>query len=344
MTRDQFKRPLRDLRISVTDRCNFRCGYCMPGDRTYRFLPRAELLTFEEIARLTRIFVHHGVRKLRLTGGEPLLRRDLHELVAQLAAIDGVEDLALTTNGSHLARRARALKEAGLHRVTVSLDSLQTDRFQKLVGKTADPGSVVAAIDAALAVGLKVKVNTVVQKGVNDDELVDLAGFFRERGLEIRFIEFMDVGTLNGWKLDRVTTAEEIRDRIHQVFPNDPVPPRVAGETARRYRYRDGSGSFGVIASVTQPFCGGCNRARLSARGSLFTCLFATRGIDFRDMLRSGASDDELCERLDAIWRGRDDRYSELRAAGGPVPDRGSQAPSDDDAASDKVEMYYIGG
>ena len=328
---DTFGRPLRDLRISVTDRCNFRCTYCMPKEvfgRDYRFLDRRELLTFEEIARLAGVFVSLGTRKIRLTGGEPLVRRDLERLVSQLAGLD--VDLTLTTNGSLLPAKAQSLAAAGLRRVTVSLDALDDATFRALNDVDFPVDRVLAGIDAAVAAGLPVKVNAVVKRGVNDDQIVPMAAFFKERGQTLRFIEYMDVGHTNGWRLDDVVPAAEIVGALDKAFGVEPVDPSYRGEVARRWRYRDGSAEVGVIASVTQPFCGDCTRARLSAEGRLFTCLFAVRGTDLRALLRGGASNEELAAAVTAIWRERGDRYSELRSA----------------ATSDlpKVEMSYIGG
>ena len=330
---DRLGRALHDLRISVTDRCNFRCVYCMPKEvfgRDYEFLPRAELLSFEEIERLARVFVGHGVRKVRITGGEPLLRRKLEVLVAKLASIDSL-DLTLTTNGALLAPKARALAEAGLTRVTVSLDSLDDAVFRAMNDVDFPVDRVLAGIEAAAAAGLApVKVNVVVKRGLNDDGIVEIARFFRGTGHVVRFIEYMDVGHTNGWRLDDVVPAAEIVDRIDAAFPLEPLEPAYRGEVARRYRYRDGGGEIGVIASVTQPFCGDCTRARLSADGKLYTCLFATRGHDLRALVRGGASDEELSRTLAGVWGARTDRYSELRSAA--------------TAGLDKVEMSYIGG
>ena len=328
---DTFGRPLRDLRISVTDRCNFRCVYCMPKEvygRDHRFLDRRELLTFEEITRVARLFAGAGVRKIRITGGEPLVRRDLERLVAQLAELD--VDLTLTTNGSLLPQKATLLAEAGLSRVTVSLDSLDDAQFRALNDVDFPVARVLAGIDAAHDAGLPVKVNAVVKRGANDDQIVPMAAFFRERGHTLRFIEYMDVGHTNGWRLDDVVPATEIVATLDRAFGVEPVEPAYRGEVARRYRYRDGAGEFGVIASVTQPFCGDCTRARLSAEGRLYTCLFAVRGHDLRALIRSGASDDELVEAVRGVWTARKDRYSELRT----------------DATADlpRVEMSYIGG
>jgi cyclic pyranopterin phosphate synthase len=316
---DSLHRPLRDLRISVTDRCNFRCPYCMPaevyGDR-YEFLPRSQILSFEEIERLAGLFVALGAVKLRLTGGEPLVRARLSRLVKGLAAIPGVEDLALTTNGVLLADMAAELAEAGLQRVTVSLDSLDDDVFRLMSGRdTVGPETVVAAIDVAAAAGLTpVKINCVVQRGVNDHTLVDLARRFQGTGHILRFIEFMDVGTLNGWDLTQVVPATEIVERIDAELPLEPLEPNYRGEVANRYRYRDGSGEIGVIASVSQPFCGDCTRARMSTEGRLVTCLFASDGLDLRGPMRAGATDEELTDLIRSAWGRRRDRYSEERS------------------------------
>jgi cyclic pyranopterin phosphate synthase len=328
---DTFGRPLRDLRISVTDRCNFRCVYCMPKEvygRDHRFLERRELLTFEEIARVARVFVAGDVRKLRITGGEPLVRRDIERLVAQLAELD--VDLTLTTNGSLLPQKAQLLAAAGLRRLTVSLDSLDDAQFRALNDVDFPVDRVLDGIDAAHAAGLPVKVNAVVKRGANDDQIVPMAGFFRERGETLRFIEYMDVGHTNGWRLDDVVPAREIVALLDDAFGIEPVEPAYRGEVARRWRYRDGKGEVGVIASVTQPFCGDCTRARLSAEGKLFTCLFALRGHDLRALIRGGADDAELEAAIRGVWSARADRYSELR----------SEATAD----LPKVEMSYIGG
>ena len=329
---DRLGRPARDLRISVTDRCNFRCVYCMPREvygRDYAFLPRSQVLSFEEIARVARAFHGLGVRKLRLTGGEPLLRRELERLVAMLAALPEAE-VTMTTNGALLARKAQLLAEAGLARVTVSLDSIDEDVFRTMHDVEVPLAQVLEGIDAAANAGLPVKVNTVVKRGLNDDGIVDLAAHFRGTGHVLRFIEFMDVGSTNGWRLDDVVPAAEIVARIGDAFPLEPLEPSYRGETARRWRYADGSGEIGVIASVTEPFCGDCTRARLSADGKLYTCLFATTGRDLRPLLRGDASDEELLGHLSHAWRRRDDRYSDLRTA--------------ETAALPKVEMSYIGG
>jgi cyclic pyranopterin phosphate synthase len=329
---DTFGRPLRDLRISVTDRCNFRCVYCMPSEvfgRDYRFLPRRELLTFEEIERVARAFVGLGVRKLRLTGGEPLLRRDVERLVARLAGL-GDLDVTLTTNAALLAQKAQALADAGLSRVTVSLDSLDNDVFRAMNDVDFSVTRVLEGIDAAAAVGLPVKLNVVVKRGVNERSVVEIARHFRGTGHTVRFIEYMDVGATNGWRLDDVVPASEIVAAIGAEFPLVPVEPAYRGEVARRYRYADDTGEIGVIASVTQPFCGDCTRARLSADGKLYTCLFAVRGHDLRAIIRSGASDADIDEAVRSVWERRADRYSEIRTA--------------ETSRLRKVEMSYIGG
>jgi GTP 3',8-cyclase len=330
---DTLGRPMRDLRISVTDRCNFRCVYCMPKDvfgPDYEFLPRADLLSFEEIARLARVFRGHGVEKIRLTGGEPLLRRNLERLVAMLARIDGVE-LTLTTNGSLLARKARALRAAGLHRVTVSLDSLDDGVFRAMNDADFPVADVLAGIDAAADAGLApVKINMVVKRGVNDDSIVPMARRFRGTGHIVRFIEYMDVGATNGWRMDEVVPSAEVIRRIGAEMPLEPAQPNYAGEVAERWRYVDGGGEIGVISSVTQAFCRSCTRARVSTEGMLYTCLFATAGYDLRSMLRGGASDEAIASAVSGIWRARADRYSEIRTA--------------DTAQARKIEMSYIGG
>ena len=331
---DTLGRPMRDLRVSVTDRCNFRCGYCMPREvfgPDHAFLPRAEVLTFEEIARVVAASVALGVRKVRLTGGEPLVRKDLEALVALLAAIDGVEDLTLTTNASLLAAKAAALANAGLHRVTVSLDALDDETFMRMNDVGFPVARVLDGIAAAEAAGLgPVKVNAVIRRGLNEHAIVDLADHFRGTGTTIRFIEYMDVGHSNGWRLDEVVPAQEIVAAIDARWPLEPVDPDYRGEVARRYRYRDGAGEIGVISSVSQPFCGDCTRARLSADGRLFTCLFATSGHDVRAVLRSGGDDGTVTDALRAIWTGRSDRYSELRSL--------------ETVELAKVEMSFIGG
>jgi cyclic pyranopterin phosphate synthase len=329
---DTLGRPLRDLRISVTDRCNFRCVYCMPKEvfgRDYRFLPRRELLTFEEIERIAGVFVGLGVNKLRITGGEPLLRRDLEILIGRLAAL-GDLDLTLTTNGALLASKARLLADAGLTRVTVSLDSLDDEVFRTMNDVDFPVARVLGGIDAAASAGLPVKVNMVVKRGLNDASILEMARRFRGTGHVVRFIEFMDVGATNGWRLDDVVPAAEVVRTIGAEFPLEPVEPAYRGEVAERYRYLDGAGEIGVIASVTQPFCGDCTRARLSADGKLYTCLFAVRGHDLRALVRSGADESELDEAIRAVWERRTDRYSERR--------------TEETGALRKVEMSYIGG
>jgi len=340
---DTLGRPLRDLRISVTDRCNFRCPYCMPKEifgRKYKFLPQTELLSFEEITRLAGIFTSLGVRKLRLTGGEPTIRRDLPELVRMLSAVDGVEDLAMTTNASRLAAMAPALREAGLNRVTVSLDSLDDARFREMSGAEFSVGLVLDGIEAARKAGLvPVKINVVVRRGVNEADALAIARRFRPSGRPsgrgpdhiVRFIEYMDVGTSNGWRMDDVVPAAEIIEAIGRELPLEAIDPSYRGEVARRWRYAGGEGEIGVIASVTQPFCGDCTRARLSADGQLYTCLFAVKGHDLRKLLRDGASDEEIEAFLRDIWSRRTDRYSEKRT-------------EKTAARRDKVEMSYIGG
>jgi cyclic pyranopterin phosphate synthase len=331
-TTDTLGRPVRDLRISVTDRCNFRCVYCMPREvfgRGYRFMDRKELLTFEEIERLARVFVSHGVEKLRITGGEPLLRRELEVLVGRLTALGGL-DVALTTNGALLPQKAEALVAAGLTRVTVSLDSLEDETFRSMNDVGFPVSRVLDGIDAAAAAGLKVKVNAVVKRGANDHQVVALARHFRGTGHILRFIEYMDVGATNGWRLDDVVSAAEIVALVDAELPLEPAEENYRGEVARRYSYRDGSGEIGVISSVTQPFCGDCTRSRISAEGRLYTCLFATAGHDLRALVRGGADDAELHDTIGRIWGRRTDRYSEERSS------RTAKLP--------RVEMSYIGG
>jgi cyclic pyranopterin phosphate synthase len=343
---DTLGRPLHDLRISVTDRCNFRCTYCMPKDvfdRSYTFLPHASLLTFEEITRLARIFVELGVRKIRLTGGEPLLRKNVETLVGMLAALRGPDgaplDLTLTTNGSLLARKARALGSAGLKRVTVSLDALDDRIFRGMNDVDFPVADVLAGIETARAAGLgPIKVNMVVKRGTNDSQIVPMARHFREHydgRVVLRFIEYMDVGATNGWRMDEVLPSVQLIERLQAHFPLEPLAPTAAGETAERWRYRDGAGEVGVISSVTRAFCRDCNRARLSTEGKLFLCLFAGQGHDLRALLRGDVcSDDEIRAAIGAIWQGRGDRYSELRGAMTAEPGSGER----------RVEMHYIGG
>jgi GTP 3',8-cyclase len=331
---DAFARPLRDLRVSVTDRCNFRCVYCMPKEvygLDHAFLPRSEILDFEEIARIVAVAVPLGVRKVRLTGGEPLVRRNVEALVAMIAAIEGLEDLTLTTNGSLLASKAQALADAGLHRVTVSLDALDDETFMRMNDVRFPVARVLDGIESARAAGLgPIKVNAVVRRGLNEHAIADLAAHFRGTGTTVRFIEYMDVGHTNGWRMHDVVPAAEIVAAIDERWPLEPVSSGYRGEVAQRYRYRDGAGEVGVISSVTQPFCGDCTRARLSADGQLFTCLFATAGHDLRAIVRSGITDDGLADALRAIWAPRVDRYSELRTL--------------ETVELPKVEMSFIGG
>ena len=332
---DSLNRPLRDLRISVTDRCNFRCVYCMPRElfgSEHAFLPRTEILSYEEIARLARVAAGLGVTKLRITGGEPLVRAELERLVEMLAEIRGIADITLTTNASLLPSKARALRDAGLNRVTVSLDAIDDGLFRRVNDVGYPVAQVLEGIAAAEAAGLApVKVNMVVQRSLNAGQVLPMAAHFRHSGHILRFIEFMDVGNSNGWRLEEVVPGAEIRDTLQAEWPIEPLDPHYSGEVASRYRYTDGGGEVGVIASVTEPFCGTCTRARLSAQGELFTCLFAARGHDLRALLRGGASDAAIRARLQGIWRGRADRYSEQRTAG----------PA---GRAAKVEMSYIGG
>lgn len=331
---DTFSRPMRDLRISVTDRCNFRCRYCMPKEifnRDYEFLARDLLLSFEEIERIVTVFAGLGVNKIRITGGEPLLRRNLEDLIGAVKVVGGIDDVTLTTNASLLERKAESLVAAGLDRVTVSLDSLNNDVFMAMNDVAFSVDDVLAGIDAAAAAGLTpIKINMVVQKGVNDHTVVDMARHFKGSGHIVRYIEYMDVGTTNQWCMDDVVPGKDIVAMISEAFPLEPVGPNYTGEVAARWQYADGTGEIGVITSVTQPFCATCTRARISAEGSLYTCLFASGGTDLRSMLRAGASDEELAETIRSVWTARDDRYSQLR--------------SSRTAGLRKVEMSYIGG
>jgi len=330
---DTLHRPLRDLRISVTDRCNFRCVYCMPKEifgSDYPYLPHSQVLTFEEITRLVRIFTTHGVKKIRLTGGEPLVRKDLPLLVGMLSEIPGL-DLTMTTNGSLLARNAQALNEAGLRRVTVSLDSLDNEIFKSLNDVDFPVEEVLEGMEAAEKFGMKpIKVNMVVKRGVNESSILPMARFFREKGYILRFIEYMDVGHTNGWRMNDVVSAREIVRMIDAELPLEPLDPNYKGEVAERWKYRDGKGEIGVIASVTQPFCRDCHRARLSAEGKLYTCLFAIKGHDLKSLIRGGATDEEISNEIVHIWGRRGDRYSELR--------------SENTVGLPKVEMSHIGG
>ncbi len=331
---DTFSRPMRDLRISVTDRCNFRCRYCMPKEifnRDYEFLARDLLLSFEEIERIVTVFAGLGVNKIRITGGEPLLRRNLEDLIGAVKGVGGIDDVTLTTNASLLERKAESLVAAGLDRVTVSLDSLNNDVFMAMNDVAFSVDDVLAGIAAAAAAGLSpIKINMVVQKGVNDHTVVDMARHFKGSGHIVRYIEYMDVGTTNQWCMDDVVPGKDIVAMISEAFPLESLDPNYPGEVAARWQYADGTGEIGVITSVTQPFCATCTRARISAEGSLYTCLFASGGTDLRSMLRAGASDDELSETIRAVWTARDDRYSQLR--------------SSRTAGLRKVEMSYIGG
>jgi cyclic pyranopterin phosphate synthase len=342
---DTLGRPLRDLRISVTDRCNFRCSYCMPRevfDKDYAFLPQTSLLSFEEITRLAKIFVAHGVEKIRLTGGEPLLRKHLEVLIEMLAKLQTPQgkplDITLTTNASLLAKKAQSLKDAGLQRVTVSLDALDDTTFRRMNDVDFPVADVLKGIEVAQKVGLApLKVNMVVKRGTNDAEIVPMARHFRHSGAVLRFIEYMDVGATNGWRMDEVLPSAQVVERLNAEFPLVAIDPNYAGETAERWRYADGAGEVGVISSVTQAFCSDCNRARLSTEGKLFLCLFASQGQDLRALLRGGYADDQIAAAVAHIWQGRDDRYSELRAA---MP-ADTSAP---DSNAKRVEMSYIGG
>jgi len=328
---------MRDLRISVTDRCNFRCPYCMPSEiygEAYEFLPRAEILTFEELTRLIGIFAELGIEKLRVTGGEPLLRNDLPQLLGMLSSIDGIDDLTLTTNGYLLSQFAQPLKDAGLSRITISLDSLDDEVFKAMNGRGFTTDRVLESIEVASDVGLSpIKINCVVQKDVNDHTIVDLARHFKGTGHIVRYIEYMDVGNRNGWQSEHVVPAEEIITRINSEMPLEPAESNYQGEVATRYRYKDGSGEIGVIASVTKPFCGNCTRVRLSTDGKIFTCLFASDGVSLMEPMRAGASNDELRDTITGIWTARSDRYSEERAANPSEP-----------GGPRKIEMYQIGG
>ena len=332
---DQYSRTMRDLRISVTDRCNFRCTYCMPKEvfnSKYQFLVRDDLLSFEEITRLAQIFSRNGVRKLRLTGGEPLLRKNLDVLISELVKIPTITDVALTTNASLLTLdKAQELKKSGLHRITVSLDAIDQDTFMKMNDRNVSVQKVLDGIDNARSAGFDaVKVNMVVQKGVNENDILPMAKYFKGTGNTLRFIEYMDVGNTNGWNLDQVISGQEIIQHINKQLPLEPINPGYRGEVAKRWKYKDGDGELGVITSVTQAFCGDCNRIRLSAEGSIYTCLFASQGVDLRRLLREGASDEYINEVIVNTWRDRTDRYSELRVKG--------------TSKIQKVEMSYIGG
>nr|WP_107838706.1 GTP 3',8-cyclase MoaA [Metasolibacillus meyeri] len=334
--RDKLNRPLRDLRISVTDRCNFRCQYCMPAEifgPDYAFLPSDKILSFEEIERLVKIFVALGVKKVRITGGEPLLRRDLPVLIERLYQVQGVEDIALTTNGTLLKKYAQALAQAGLSRVSVSLDSLDEQRFAEMNGQRGKVVTVLEGIEKAVEAGLAVKINMVVQKGKNEQDIAEMARFFKEKQHILRFIEYMDVGNSNGWRLDDVVPKREILTQVQNFSPLHPVEPNYTGEVATRYQYEDGQGEIGVISSVTDSFCSTCSRARISAEGILYTCLFATNGVNLRELLRSNADDVVITERISEIWEQRVDRYSD---------ERNEQTVQNRRNA--KIEMSHIGG
>ncbi|WML38766.1 GTP 3',8-cyclase MoaA [Neobacillus sp. OS1-2] len=332
--KDKLSRPLRDLRISVIDRCNFRCQYCMPAEQfgpDFEFLPRSSLLTYEEIERLGKIFVRLGVEKIRLTGGEPLMRKDMPILVKKLSAIEGLSDIGLTTNGVLLPKVASELKAAGLKRVNVSLDTLNDELFGQINGRGVGTGPVLEGIEAAKQAGLGVKINMVVKKGLNDTEIIPMAEYCKNQGLELRYIEFMDVGATNGWKMDDVVTKKQIYHLLKEHFEMEPVDPAYYGEVAKLYRYKDTDVNVGFITSVSESFCSSCTRSRLSANGQIFTCLFNGNGHDIRNFMRNGATDEQIAERITAIWNGRDDRYSDERTA-------------ETHKTRKKIEMSYIGG
>ncbi|WP_436865399.1 GTP 3',8-cyclase MoaA [Bacillus fungorum] len=334
MVTDFFGRPLQDLRISVIDRCNFRCTYCMPAEvfgPDYAFLKDEFLLTFDEIERLAKLFVSIGVRKIRITGGEPLLRKDVTKLIARLVKIDGLVDIGLTTNAIHLTKQAKALKEAGLHRVNVSLDAIDDDVFKGINGRNINTKPVIKGIMTAKEVGLDVKVNMVVKKGMNDHQVLPMAAYFKEQGITLRFIEFMDVGSTNGWNFDQVVTKRELIEMIHSVYPLEPAEAHYFGEVAKRYRYVGTNVEVGFITSVSESFCSSCTRARISADGKFYTCLFATEGLDVRELLRGNLSDDELLSVIQDVWMNRKDRYSDER-----TEESAKNRP--------KIEMSYIGG
>ena len=334
MVTDFFGRPLQDLRISVIDRCNFRCTYCMPAEifgSDYAFLKDEFLLTFDEIERLAKLFVNIGVRKIRITGGEPLLRKDLTKLIARLVKIDGLIDIGLTTNAVHLTKQAKALKEAGLHRVNVSLDAIDNDIFKNINGRNINTKPVIKGIIAAKEAGLEVKVNMVVKKGMNDHQVLPMAAYFKEQGITLRFIEFMDVGSTNGWNFDQVVTKRELIEMIHKMDPLEPAEAHYFGEVAKRYRYVGTNVEVGFITSVSESFCVSCTRARISADGKFYTCLFATEGLDVRELLRGNLSDEELLSVIQDVWMNRKDRYSDER-----TEESAKNRP--------KIEMSYIGG
>ncbi|MFP3378425.1 GTP 3',8-cyclase MoaA [Bacillus sp. SIMBA_069] len=332
--KDSLERPLQDLRISVIDRCNFRCTYCMPAEvfgSDYAFLQEEFLLTFDEIERLARLFISMGVEKIRLTGGEPLLRKDLPKLIARLTKLEGLKDIGLTTNGIHLAKQAKALKDAGLKRVNISLDAIEDHVFQKINGRNVSTKPVLKGIEAAKAAGLEVKVNMVVKKGMNDSQILPMAQYFKEQEIQLRFIEFMDVGSTNGWNFEQVITKEQLIEKINSVYPIEPVQPRYFGEVAKLYRYVGSDAEVGFITSVSESFCSSCTRARISADGKFYTCLFGEKGTDLRTLLRENISDASLLKILQHTWRYRTDRYSDERTV-----ESTNKRP--------KVEMSYIGG
>lgn len=334
MVKDFFGRPLQDLRISVIDRCNFRCTYCMPAEifgSDYAFLKDEFLLTFDEIERLAKLFVNIGVRKIRITGGEPLLRKDLKKLIARLVKIDGLIDIGLTTNAVHLTKQAKALKEAGLHRVNVSLDAIDDDIFKNINGRNINTKPVIKGIIAAKEAGLEVKVNMVVKKGMNDHQVLPMAAYFKEQGITLRFIEFMDVGSTNGWNFDQVVTKRELIEMIHKMDPLEPAEAHYFGEVVKRYRYVGTNVEVGFITSVSESFCVSCTRARISADGKFYACLFATEGLDVRELLRGNLSDEELLSVIQDVWMNRKDRYSDER-----TEESAKNRP--------KIEMSYIGG
>lgn len=331
---DQLDRPMKDLRISVIDKCNFRCTYCMPAEifgDDYRFMSQDELLSFDEIIKLVKTFARFGVEKVRITGGEPLMRKDLHLLVQRIREIEGIEDIAVTTNAIFLVKQALPLKEAGLDRVNVSLDAIEDEVFQQTNGRGVKTSPVLKGIEAARKAGLKIKINMVVKKGMNESQILPMARYFKETGDTLRFIEFMDVGNHNGWKMDEVVSKQEIVSKIHDELPLKRIDPTYYGEVASRYRYEDGEGEIGVISSVTEAFCSSCTRIRLSADGKLFTCLFASEGYNLRELIREDIPDSELVSIIKSIWTGRKDQYSVDRASGKPLPKK-------------KIEMSYIGG
>ncbi|MCU5377318.1 GTP 3',8-cyclase MoaA [Bacillus cereus] len=332
--KDSLERPLQDLRISVIDRCNFRCTYCMPAEvfgPDYAFLQEEFLLTFDEIERLARLFISMGVNKIRLTGGEPLLRKDLPQLIARLAKLEGLKDIGLTTNGIHLAKQAKALKDAGLKRVNISLDAIEDYVFQKINGRNVSTKPVLKGIEAAKAAGLEIKVNMVVKKGMNDSQILHMARYFKEQEIQLRFIEFMDVGSTNGWNFEQVITKEQVIEKINRVYPIEPVQPRYFGEVAKLYQYVGSDAEIGFITSVSESFCSSCTRARISADGKFFTCLFGTKGTDLRTLLRENISDASLLKILQHTWEFRTDRYSDERTV-------------ESTNKRSKVEMSYIGG